>query len=85
MDLTQRIALDSLENREKSILHLYFFCGYKEREIAKYYNVNQQRISRIKRWPWKNAGCVWHRKKIARLVRPDRDSGDVILLNHRNI
>ena len=49
MGLLQKIALNDLEIRERDILHLYFFCGYKEHEIASYYNISRPRVSQIKR------------------------------------
>lgn len=52
MELTQKIliadVIDNLEEREKNILDMYYWCGYKEREIAKYHNISQPRINQIK-------------------------------------
>ena len=41
--------LESIEEKqEKEIINMYFFYGYKEKEIAKYYNLSHQRINKIK-------------------------------------
>ena len=41
--------LESIEDKqEKEIINMYFFYGYKEKEIAKYYNLSHQRINKIK-------------------------------------
>ena len=41
-------AFDILGSREKQIIKMYFFLGYREEEIATYFKVSQQRINLIK-------------------------------------
>ena len=52
MEQTQKIllydALESLGNREKSIVKLIYLAGFTENEIAEVYGVSQQRIQQIK-------------------------------------
>lgn len=51
-DYNRSIPFDILESIEekqgKEIINMYFFYGYKEKEIAKYCNLSQQRINKIK-------------------------------------
>ena len=52
MEQTQKIllydALESLGNREKSIVKLIYLAGFTENEIAEAYNISQQRVHQIK-------------------------------------
>ena len=52
MEQTQKIllydALESLGNREKSIIKLIYLTGFTENEIAEVYGVSQQRVHQIK-------------------------------------
>ena len=52
MEQTQKIllyyALESLGNREKSIVKLIYLAGFTENEIAEAYGVSQQRVHQIK-------------------------------------
>ena len=52
MDLIQKIlisdVMENLRRRERKILDLYYNFGYKEREIAKHYNISQQRVNKIR-------------------------------------
>lgn len=52
MESTQRIlmydALETLEQREQSIVRLYYFDGFSEEEIAFTYHITQQRVNQIK-------------------------------------
>ena len=53
MEQTQRIldydVLANLEDREQSILKLYYWAGFTEEEIADSYQITQQRINQIKK------------------------------------
>ena len=53
MEQTQRIldydVLVNLEDREQSILKLYYWAGFTEEEIADSYQITQQRINQIKK------------------------------------
>jgi len=44
-----RDILNRLEKRERKILILYYFDNYKEKEIAKYYNISIAMVSKIKK------------------------------------
>ena len=52
MELTQKIYIDdvitNLEDREQSILKLYYYAGFSEEEIADSYQISQQRVNQIK-------------------------------------
>ncbi len=52
MDLTQTILLsdilEGLNLRERNILMGCYLYGYKEREMAKFYNISRVRIHQIK-------------------------------------
>jgi RNA polymerase sigma factor (sigma-70 family) len=52
MEQTQKIylydALDSLKQKEQSILKLYYFAGFTEEELAESYHISHQRIHQIK-------------------------------------
>jgi RNA polymerase sigma factor (sigma-70 family) len=53
MEQTQKIylydALDTLEQREQSIIKLFYLAGFNEEEIAQSYHISQQRIHQIKK------------------------------------
>jgi len=53
MEQTQKIliydALKTLEQREQSIVKLYYLAGFNEKEIADSYNISQQRVHQIKK------------------------------------
>jgi RNA polymerase sporulation-specific sigma factor len=49
--------LESLPDREYSILYMYYYVGYNEREIAEMIKISQSYVSRIKR------GTLNHLKK----------------------
>ena len=42
-------VLDSLNDREQSIIRLYYICGFTECELAEAFMVSQQMISKIKK------------------------------------
>lgn len=42
------VPIDILDLREKEIIKMYYNFGYKEKEIANYYNLSHQRINKIK-------------------------------------
>ena len=53
MEQTQKIltidVLESLEEREQSILKLYYWAGFSKEEISESYQITQQRVNQIKK------------------------------------
>ena len=43
-----KIPIDILDLREQKIIKMYYFLGYKEKEIANYFNLSHQRVNKIK-------------------------------------
>ncbi len=47
--LDVRIALSTLDKKEKSVIVLYFFEGRTEKEISELFSVSQQRVNILKK------------------------------------
>ena len=59
--LTLAGALDTLPQREKSILHLWFYIGMSQRQIAELIQISQMHVSRLERSALKKLRLVLRR------------------------
>jgi RNA polymerase sigma factor (sigma-70 family) len=68
MEQTQKIiihdALETLEEREQSIIKLYYFKGFSEIKIAKYYKISIPRVNQIKKRALEQCRKELERKKL---------------------
>jgi RNA polymerase sigma factor (sigma-70 family) len=68
MEQTQKIiiydALETLQEKEQSIIKLYYLAGFTEFEIAESYQISQQAIHKIKKRALEKCRKELERKKL---------------------